>query len=131
MPRPRTPVGKAELTGAAAQHPERFKGRANPQASGPLGEPPKILSASEKKAWKDFAKEWSWLTAQDRPAMVALVQLRSVIEDPKEPKTAALYTAYRLMLSEFGGTPVSRSKITEPSDEEEDDPFAAFGGTAH
>lgn len=131
MPRPRTPVGKAELTGAAAQHPERYKGRANPQATGPLGAPPKFLTAGEKKAWKDFAQEWSWLTAQDRPAMVALVQMRTGIEDPGVQKTAAMYTAYRLMLSEFGGTPVSRSKITEPGDEEEDDPFAAFGGTAH
>ena len=127
MPRPQTPVAKAKLTGAAAKNPQRFRDRSVPKADGPIGEPPKFLSAREKKAWRDFAAEWSWLTNQDRPALVALVQMRSVAEDAKAEKNAAFYTAYRLMLSEFGGTPVSRGKVHQSPDEEEDDPFGQFG----
>lgn len=126
MPRPQTPLAKAKLTGAAAKDPQRFRNRSVPKADGPVGEPPKFLRAGEKRAWKDFAAEWSWLTNQDRPALVALVQMRSVAEDNKVDKNAAFYTAYRLMLSEFGGTPVSRGKVHQPSDEDDDDPFAEF-----
>lgn len=73
-----------------------------------------------------FAKEWSWLTNQDRPAMIALSQMHAELESP-EPKNAAFYTAYRLMVSEFGGTPTSRSKVFQAPQEDEDDPMAAFG----
>ena len=126
MPRPQTPLAKAKLTGADAKNPQRFRNRAAPKADGPVGDPPKFLSAGEKKAWRDFASEWSWLTNQDRPALVALVQMRSIAEDSKAEKNAAFYTAYRLMLSEFGGTPVSRGKIHQPAEEDDDDPFAEF-----
>ncbi|MBB95593.1 MAG: hypothetical protein CML68_13510 [Rhodobacteraceae bacterium] len=68
------------------------------------------------------------MTADDEPSLVALVQMRSVAEDPNVEKKASFYTAYRLMLSEFGGTPVSRSKIYQPKDDSDDDPFAKFGG---
>lgn len=127
MARPRTPIEKAKMTGAAAHDPQRFRNRSQPEASGPIGDPPSFLNAKEKKAWRNFASEWSWLTNQDRPALVALVQMRTVAEDAKAEKTAAFYTAYRLMLSEFGGTPVSRSKVFQAKGEDEDDPFAQFG----
>ena len=127
MARPRTPTAKAELTGAVAKDPQRFRDRFKPEAEQPVGGPPSFMTAKEKKAWQDFVSRWSWLTASDEPALVALVQLRALIEDPKEQKTAALYTAYRLAIGEFGGTPVSRSKVHAPGGEDDDDPFAKFG----
>lgn len=127
MARPRTPTAVAQLTGAAAKNPQRFRDRAEPKPSGDLGDPPSFLSAREKKAWKAFAGEWSWLTADDRAAMVALCQMRALVEDPKAEKTAALYSAYRLAINDFGGTPTSRSKVHQPKEDDEDDPFAAFG----
>ena len=127
MARPRTPMAVAKLTGAAAKDPQRFRNRSEPNASGPLGSPPAFMSAKEKKAWKSFASEWSWLTADDRAAMVALCQMRALIEDSKAEKTAALYAAYRLAINDFGGTPTTRSKVHKPKDDSEDDPFAAFG----
>ena len=128
MPTRRTPEGKAALTGARANHPERFKDRFKADTSKPIGAPPAFLSAKEKKSWKDFAKEWSWITGEDRGALIVLCQMRSFAEDPASEKNAAFYTAYRLMLSEFGGTPTSRSKVYHVKDEAEDDPFAKFGG---
>ena len=127
MPRPRTPTAKAELTGAAAKDPQRYRVRFKPESEQPVGEPPEFLNDAEKKAWSDFAARWSWLTASDEPALVALVQLRAMIEDPDTPKNAALYTTYRLAIGEFGGTPVSRSKVSPPGGDDDDDPFAAFG----
>ncbi|MDO6588503.1 hypothetical protein Q4543_23790, partial [Salipiger sp. 1_MG-2023] len=126
MARPRTPMAKAKLTGADKAHPERFRNRFNPKGEQPVGDPPSFMSAKEKAAWRDFARRWPWLTAADEPALVALAQLRALIEDPKKQKTAALYTAYRLAINEFGGTSVSRSKVHAPVAEEEDDPFAKF-----
>lgn len=43
--------------------------------------------------------------AVDEPQLVALVQMRTVIEDLKVEKSAALYNTYRLMMSDFGGKP--------------------------
>lgn len=126
MPRPRTPTEKAKLTGQAAVHPERFRERSEPVSSGPVGDAPDCLSAAQKRAWNDFRLRWSWLTADDEVALIGLCQMRADIEDRNVEKNAAMYTAYRLMLSEFGGTPVSRSKIYQPKDDKADDPFADF-----
>lgn len=127
MPRPRVPNEKAKLTGASAHDPQRFRDRAEPDSQGPLGDAPDFLDDREVSAWNAFRLEWSWLTYEDRPAVAGLSQMRAILEDREIPKNAAFYTAYRLMLSEHGGTPVSRSKIYQPKEDAEDDPFAAFG----
>ena len=123
----RTPLAKAKLTGAAAKNPQRFRERFEPVEGGPVGKAPAFLSESEREAWDSFASEWSWLTSHDRVALVALVQMRTVAEDRLVEKNAAFYTAYRLLLAEFGGTPVSRSKVHAPKNDDDDDPFAQFG----
>lgn len=115
------------MTGAAAKNPQRYRDRAEPEPTGPIGDPPAFLGKGEKKAWKDFASEWSWLTREDRAAMVALCKLRALIERPEGPPASGLYTEYRLALSSFGGQPTTRSKVYQPKDDDEDDPFAAFG----
>jgi hypothetical protein len=122
----RLPLGKAKLTGAAAKNPQRYRDAADPVSSGPVGDAPDCLNAAQKKAWNDFRLRWSWLTADDEVALIGLCQMRADIEDRGVEKNAAMYTAYRLMLSEFGGTPVSRSKIFQPKDDKADDPFADF-----
>ena len=127
MPRPRVPIEKAKLTGAMSKDPQRFRDRSEPDSQGPLGDAPEFLNDLEARAWNDFRDEWSWLTYEDRPAVAGLAQMRAVLENPEVVKNAAFYTAYRLMLSEHGGTPVSRSKIYQPKDEESDDPFSGFG----
>lgn len=127
MPMPRTPIGKAQLTGVIKQHPERFRDRAEPDGLHPVGPAPKYLSAKGKKHWADFVGRWPWLTSADEPHLAALCQLRCDVEDPKVPKTASLYQAYRVMIGDCGGTPTSRSKIAAPKQEEPDDPFAKFG----
>ena len=64
MPRPRVPLKKAELTGAAAKDPQRFRDRSEPQSE-PLGKAPGHLSQRARNAWAKFRKEWPWLTKSD------------------------------------------------------------------
>ena len=40
---------------------------------------------------------------------------------------ASFFGNYRMALSSLGATPVDRSKVYQPSKDEDDDPFAGFG----
>jgi len=125
MARPRTPLGKAELTGAAAKDPQRFRDRSEP-ASEPLGSPPAYLSAEAKTAWREFAAEWPWLTRSDRKALGVICLLWEVIE--RGDAGVNEFKEFRLQCSAFGGNPTTRTKIYQPKTDDEDDPFAGFEG---
>lgn len=125
MPRPRTPLAKAKLTGAAEKHPERYKARSEPKASGRgVGEPPAYLPESARKAWATFADELPWLQHEDRAALEAASLMRGRIMDSPADATAALFGQYRLTLSALGATPVDRSKVAQPAPDDDADPFA-------
>lgn len=127
MPRPRTPVSKAKLTGADKVHPERFRDRSEPSASGkPIGSPPTYLSVTAKKAWKTFVRELGWLVHEDRAALEVASIMRAEIMSGNPELPATFFTAYRQAISSLGATPVDRSKVHQPKDEDEDDPFAKF-----
>lgn len=128
MARPRTPLGKAELTGAAAHNPQRFRDRSEPETA-PIGEPPSWLSRIGKRAWRDFCRKWPWLTDADEFQLAALCQLQEALEttSPADIKVS-LFAEYRLAVSAFGGTPTTRSKVYAPKGEDDDDPFAKFDG---
>lgn len=128
MPRPRTPSAKAALTGAAAKNPQRFRDRSEPESSGkPVGEPPAYLPSMAKKAWKTFAEELGWLTAEDRAVLEAVSIMRSEIMSKTPDLPASFFTAYRQGLSSLGATPVDRTKVHQPKSDDDDDPFAQFG----
>ena len=130
MPRPRTPLAKARLTGAAAKHPERYKARSEPASSGRgIGKPPAYLPASACNAWATFADELPWLTFEDRAALEAASLMRGRIADDPAGATAALFGQYRLALASLGATPVDRSKVAQPAPDDADDPFAFLDGT--
>jgi hypothetical protein len=61
MPRPRTPLAKAEATGQTLANPKRFKSRKE-QRSRPLGKPSTHLSDVERAVWESFKIELPWLT---------------------------------------------------------------------
>ena len=125
MPRPRTPLAKAKLTGAAEKHPERYKARSEPAASGRgIGKPPAYLPEPARKAWQTFADELPWLQHEDRAALEAASLMRGRITDDPAGVTAALFGQYRLSLASLGATPVDRSKVAQPAPDDADDPFA-------
>lgn len=130
MARPRTPTAKAALTGADKINPGRFKPRSEPKASGRgLGRPPAYLPPTAKKAWATFADELPWLTFEDRGAVEIVSLMRAQIMDGMTADLpASFFGNYRMALSSLGATPVDRTKIYQPPQEEDDDPFAAFDG---
>ena len=125
MPRPRTPTVVAEVTGAAAKNPQRHRDRSKPKVGG-LGCPPAMFTPEQVKAWASLADEFPWLCKSDR----ALVEVAAVFrarfwKDPEGMGVNAL-AQYRLCLSEMGGTPAARSKVSAPDDDQGDDPSAEF-----
>lgn len=128
MARPRTPAAKAALTGADKHDPGRFKPRSEPKASGrAVGEPPAYLSAQAKKAWAVFVDELPWLTFEDRGALEIVSIMRGQIMTGLSAQTpASFFGNYRMALSSLGATPVDRSKVYQPPQDDEDDEFDQF-----
>ena len=129
MPRPRTPLAVAKLTGAIKNHPERFKDRKDPTEGQHVGMPPDNLSDTEKQVWMRSVMQWPWLTIADRSLLFTFCRVTARIEDPAETPPIGLMNLQRSMLSDFGGTPVTRSKVVtgKPDDDDDDDGFAQFG----
>ena len=130
MPRPQTPLAKAALTGADKKDPQRFRNRSEPKSSGrALGKPPAYLPPTAKKAWATFADELPWLTFEDRGAVEIVCLMRAQIMDGLTAELpASFFGNYRMALSSLGATPVDRTKVYQPPQDEEDDPFASFDG---
>ena len=130
MPRPQTPLAKAALTGADKKDPQRFRNRSEPKASGrALGKPPAYLPPTAKKAWAKFADELPWLTFEDRGAVEIVCLMRAQIMDGLTADLpASFFGTYRMALSSLGATPVDRTKVYQPPQDEGDDPFASFDG---
>lgn len=131
MPRPRTPLSKAKLTGEAAKRPERFKNRAKPATLGqPVGDAPSYMNAEAKAAWRELARNLGWLEIEDRGAVevaaLAIGQVRT-LHKSGEPVTAALFSAMNVAIGKLGASPVDRSKIhVSVGDGNTSDPFAKF-----
>lgn len=127
MPRHRTPLAKAALTGADRKNPQRYRDRSGPELSGrPIGQAPDYLSPSARAAWRRFTAELPWLVHEDRAALELACELRGRLADSGQQITAALLGAYRGALVSLGATPVDRAKVSRGRKEERDDPFAAF-----
>lgn len=132
MPRARTPLAKAILTGADRKNPQRYRGRTGPVLSGrTIGRAPTYLSGAARTAWCEFAAELPWLVHEDRPILELACELRGRLADSGGEVTAAMLGAYRSALVSLGATPVDRNKISYGHEEELNDPFAEFTRSIH
>ena len=129
MPRPQTPLAKAALTGAAQHNPQRYRDRSAPKASGrTLGKPPSYLPPTAKKAWATFADELPWLTYEDRGAVEIVSLMRAHIMDGNTADLpASFFGNYRMALSSLGATPVDRTKVFQPPQDDDADPYGFLG----
>jgi hypothetical protein len=110
MARPRTPKAKAEITGAAKNHPGRFAARSEPTTA-PLGEPSSWMVKNQVLAWQMFQRELPWLMESDR----ALVEVASVIRGrliSGEDVSIGALNCLRVCCGMLGGSPASRSKVS-------------------
>lgn len=118
MARPRTPVAKAKVTGAAAKNPGRHRDRADPSVA-PLPDPPAHLDPSAQQAWEHFRSELPWLTASDAALLEVGAIVRGRLLIGEVPGITAL-NMYQSVLSKLGATPTDRSKVSVPNDESEE-----------
>jgi len=117
MPRPRTPLAKAEATGRIAHDPQRFRDRREP-TNAPLGEPSRTLKLLELEVWEAFKREIPWLTEGDRSLVEQASMLRGRLwAGSRDLKVMGRLTA---ILTQLGATPATRSKIHVPDDKEAD-----------
>lgn len=119
MAKPRLPAMVANVTGAAAKNPGRFKGRANPKVK-PVGAPPEHLSPTGKRAWRMFVSRMPWLTASDEPMLELASMIRGQILAREDVGVQKL-GLYATTLSKLGATPTDRSKVAMPDDDEEEE----------
>uniref|UniRef100_UPI004048AEFC hypothetical protein n=2 Tax=Yoonia sp. TaxID=2212373 RepID=UPI004048AEFC len=115
--RPRLPQEVAKVTGAIAKNAGRFVERATPKVKS-LGPPPKHFDEDQKEIWAEFNADFSWLGRTDRSLVGMACVLQAEINKGEAP--IAAFAQLRLMLSSMGGTPVDRTKIKSPDDEDTD-----------
>ena len=125
MPKPRTPLAKAAVSGAIAKNAGRFKDRTAPKTTRPLGEPYATMTAEQKAAWAELQYEMPWLTSSDR-IMVRLA-CSWVARMDKDDLGVAASGALATILSKLGATPVDVSKVKHATEEEADASDEFFG----
>lgn len=119
MPNPRLPAHVARVTGADIRSPGRYAGRANPKVRS-LGRPPNRFTASQKQIWEDFNDDFPWLGRSDRPLVEVATSLIDQLRKLGAEAPIALYAQTRIILGQMGGTPVDRSKVIAPEEDEID-----------
>lgn len=117
MPRPRLPDSVARATGADTKNPQRFRGR-KPPKSASVGKPPKHLSKDEIECWNEFIDELPWLEKADRAILETASQARAEVRSEFSVNAAR---ELRLIVSQMGATPTTRTKVMGDDDEEEED----------
>ncbi|WP_439150752.1 hypothetical protein [Sulfitobacter sp.] len=122
MSRPRLPQEVAQVTGAVSKNAGRFRSRSAPKVKS-LGPAPKRFTDDQREIWDEFNADFPWLGRSDRRVVGLAVILQSEIDKGEAP--VAVFAQMRMLLSAMGGTPVDRSKVVAP-DEEEPDPADAF-----
>jgi hypothetical protein len=115
----RTPLAKAKATGQILNHATRFKGRNEPPANGPLGNPPAWMKKKEQiEAWETFEDDLPWLNKSHR----ALVGIASDIRGRQiagEEISVQFLNLLRQCLGMMGATPADASKVNVPDEDDE------------
>jgi|GEM_PF-6670152 len=124
MGRPRLPQEVAQVTGAVAKNAGRFEGRSSPKVLS-LGPAPASFDEDQAALWNEFNADFPWLGRSDRAIVKLAVMLQSQIDAAGSEAAPTMFAQMRLLLSSMGGTPVDRSKVKAP-DEEDEDPAAEF-----
>jgi len=122
MPRKRTPIAVAEITGQTLEHPSRFADRVEPTAQA-LGGPPDSLSEAERIAWLELAGDMPWLVKSDRHLVELASRLMVRTTQPDCP--LGVFTQMRLCLGSMGATPTDRTRV-EWNMDDDIDPASEF-----
>lgn len=119
MARPRVPSAKAEVSGAAAHDPQRFKDRKSPKRTRPLGEPYATMKENQRIAWEELRFELPWLNSSHRPLVRLACVWMAKMDDDDFGVSAT--QALSSILSKLGATPVDETKVNHAGEEDEDE----------
>lgn len=129
MPRPRTPLAKARVTGRDKVNPARFTGRNEPLVDDDLGHAPDWLldtdAAKPREAWEQLRSSIPWLNSSHRgiTAIAATVMGRMIAG--QEVGTQSL-NLLRQCLGSMGATPADAGRVGLPHAAGEPDPTDEF-----
>lgn len=131
--RPRKPTELHIISGSAAKHPDRMRGRESEPAAegGDLRDarPPRHIKGPLAKIWKEMQGHLHARVASAPDAIAFEVLVRLIDQMRHGEMGAADYSRLQSMLGEFGMTPASRSKVTQGKAPEAKKGFAALKGT--
>ncbi len=128
MPRPRTPLAKAHLTGRNKVNPARFTGRNEPLVDDELGTAPDWLidtdAAKPREAWGELRASIPWLNSSHRGivSIAATVMGRMMAGQDVGIQSMNLL---RQCLGSMGATPADAGRVGLP-DVPVDDPAEEF-----
>jgi hypothetical protein len=109
LPKPRYSLAQAELTGAAAKNPQRYRKRKEPVSESEIGPPPHWLTAGEIAAWIELVAVLPWLDGTQR-AIVALAARQSARLRAGTLDGAGM-NLLRLVLGQLGATPADFRRV--------------------
>ena len=128
MARPRVPQAKAEVSGAAAHDPQRFKDRVAPKGR-PVGDPYARMTEGQKEVWNECRSEMPWLKSHHRLLLRQACMLAARMDTDPDFGVSATQ-ALSSILSKLGATPVDETKVSH-GDDVEDDPADQFFARPH
>ncbi len=124
MPRPRTPLAKAKAEARDTKDPQRFRDRADPSGTGPLGPPPIWIKNNgtnhARTAWNDLVKDLPWLNSSHRAHLGIAASIYGRLIGGEEVGVQAL-NLLRQCLGQMGANPADASKVNVPDEDEEKD----------
>ncbi|MCG7507073.1 hypothetical protein [Mesorhizobium retamae] len=125
MARARTPKAKADITGQSVKQKRKFDARKEPKVLAGVGEPYEWLSDNAKKAWREIAAEIPWLNQSHRGLLSVAAKLRGRMMGDSSNGESDLgiqgLSLYQVCLGKMGATPSDASKVTLPSNDEDDE----------
>ena len=123
MAPPCRPLAHARASGAISKNPQRYRQRAEPLVTDPVGEPPKWLTAPQRAAWDDMAHRMPWLNRSHRgiTGIAAILQSKMIDGLLGIPGMQLL----RVTLGQMGATPASAQHAVMPAPVD-DDPAEAY-----
>ena len=124
MPRNRTPLAKAKLTGQVDAKPERYANRVEPKAD-EIGNAPDNFDEPLIKLWNEIKSDIPWLKSSDRLLLGMACRLQHKVDTESDLSMSA-YSQLRMTLNAMGASPVDRNKITDAELEDEYDPLDEF-----
>ncbi len=127
MPTNRIPLNVAQITGAAAKNPKRFKNRGEtPKDDRKIGRCPQGLNPEERKAWGEIVQgDPGVLALADRGSVELAARLMAEVRvNPEIPASKIALLAN--ILNKLGRTPQGRNNLELPKEPEKENPFARF-----